>query len=619
MAQHLTELNTKTIGGQSLLGEGDIPIGSGDISAIKLNGTELTPDEDKKVNIQAITTVKLNGNTVTPEDGEVDINISGSTVITDNLDSTSTNEALSANQGRVLNEKFALMPVIHVSKLHTLAEVIAEVPTENRALNMEVHFFDSEGIYKKYLYIPTDTLDRMFLLTTSWLDLDSKDFNYPVVWWEKNPVDFNRIEWGKTINTNNVIVTTADMNSGVTDFISITDRTAIATSWLFRYITYDEDKVQLSAAIMYQGITLNPNTSNVRYVRLQVSRNIQPSWKIASQAATSGASTPFKPYVEVKTDMYHNLVDYSTSVKSLDANQIPIDPSGVVTTKWTFLSNAVSCSLGETFSFINKDSKIIDKTSANPFNIAIYDELGNFINTTTSYGEYVVGSPTAKFIKFSGIAGAVPADGKIFIRGNVKQSRVSNSRLKLKRWLLVGDSITTEDGAYAQIGYGKNVGYINNTRNTNIAVSGHQTSATLTKINNTDCSVYDFATLLIGTNDFGYSIGISAFKSNLQAIIDKMRTDNPSIKIGLMTLLKRSDQTSNAIPLELPAYNTAIKEVAQANGLPVLDLYNECQLDPFNVTMKDLYYVNEDGLHPNDLGHELFITPLVNEFINKLV
>lgn len=50
MAQHLTDNNTKTIGGQSLLGSGDIPVsGSVGVESIVINGYEILPDEDKKI------------------------------------------------------------------------------------------------------------------------------------------------------------------------------------------------------------------------------------------------------------------------------------------------------------------------------------------------------------------------------------------------------------------------------------------------------------------------------------------------------------------------------------------------------------------------------------------
>lgn len=50
MAQHLTDNNIKTIGGQSLLGSGNIPVsGSVGVESIVINGDEILPDEDKKI------------------------------------------------------------------------------------------------------------------------------------------------------------------------------------------------------------------------------------------------------------------------------------------------------------------------------------------------------------------------------------------------------------------------------------------------------------------------------------------------------------------------------------------------------------------------------------------
>ena len=152
----------------------------------------------------------------------------------------------------------------------------------------------------------------------------------------------------------------------------------------------------------------------------------------------------------------------------------------------------------------------------------------------------------------------------------------------------------------------------------------------LTTLQDKDVSVYDAVTIFIGTNDYGYNTSIATFKSNIAAMVDYITAQNPACKIGFLTLIHRASawdgtaEVQNASGAVLSDYCTAIKEVAMNYGLPVLDLWNEFQCN-FNFSIYKTNYSSQDseasgdGLHPTNEAHELFLYPLVREFVKKLL
>ena len=55
----------------------------------------------------------------------------------------------------------------------------------------------------------------------------------------------------------------------------------------------------------------------------------------------------------------------------------------------------------------------------------------------------------------------------------------------------------------------------------------------------------------------------------------------------------------------LKDYSDAIKEVGEFYGIPVLDLYGECSINPLIESHRMLYFANNDGVHPNAEGHTI--------------
>ena len=130
----------------------------------------------------------------------------------------------------------------------------------------------------------------------------------------------------------------------------------------------------------------------------------------------------------------------------------------------------------------------------------------------------------------------------------------------------------------------------------------------------------DDASLIVvfgGTNDFGHGdapIGCMSdrtpdtFYGACHYLMEGLINKYPSATIVIMTPVHRcsEDRTVNEIGIrtvQLKEYVKIIKAVAEYYALPLLDLWSVSGIQPKVEVNKKLYC--PDGLHPNDLGHEL--------------
>ena len=65
-------------------------------------------------------------------------------------------------------------------------------------------------------------------------------------------------------------------------------------------------------------------------------------------------------------------------------------------------------------------------------------------------------------------------------------------------------------------------------------------------------------------------------------------------------------------------YIDAIKGICIARSIPVLDLYTQSNLMPWNETFNGLYFLNSDGTHPNTEGQKR-ISGMIEEFVKSLL
>lgn len=122
-----------------------------------------------------------------------------------------------------------------------------------------------------------------------------------------------------------------------------------------------------------------------------------------------------------------------------------------------------------------------------------------------------------------------------------------------------------------------------------------------------------------GTNDYGHGdapLGkmgddtIFTFYGAVYQLIKKIRYAFPNAKLIFATPIHREFEHDRG--LNLIDFVNAIKEVCDKENVPVIDLYNLFEVNPENE--EDRIKYAPDGLHPNDLGHDL----LADAFIKYL-
>ena len=194
-----------------------------------------------------------------------------------------------------------------------------------------------------------------------------------------------------------------------------------------------------------------------------------------------------------------------------------------------------------------------------------------------------------------------------------------------KRWLVLGDSISTGNGendfySFASEPYhfilAKKYGMIV----TNKSVSGYTTKNLyenkVNKINIGREYTPDLITIFIGTNDCSYSVDlITPYK----AMLDKLKELYPLAKIGLICPIDRQDQHRN-----LPNYVSYVENIAKEYNLPCLNMYKKEGWEFTNPEDINTYTCvksdgTHDGLHPNNLGHSILVNNHIEQFIINLM
>lgn len=63
----------------------------------------------------------------------------------------------------------------------------------------------------------------------------------------------------------------------------------------------------------------------------------------------------------------------------------------------------------------------------------------------------------------------------------------------------------------------------------------------------------------------------------------------------------------------------ALTKCCHIYSIPVLDMYHESMLKPWESDFRTTYFHSADGYHPNSLGHKLYIAPRVEAFLRAIV
>ncbi|WP_368678896.1 SGNH/GDSL hydrolase family protein [Acinetobacter lactucae] len=136
----------------------------------------------------------------------------------------------------------------------------------------------------------------------------------------------------------------------------------------------------------------------------------------------------------------------------------------------------------------------------------------------------------------------------------------------------------------------------------------------------------DLITVFLGTNDFGIrarelgtfgdSTDTATIAGSINLLLSNLVNKFPTKRLAILLPLPRFNSygvnggTPNAYGVTLRQISELIIQYANQYGIPYLDLYNTSGLAVYNSTANSYYFTYPggsapDGVHPNDLGHEL--------------
>lgn len=198
---------------------------------------------------------------------------------------------------------------------------------------------------------------------------------------------------------------------------------------------------------------------------------------------------------------------------------------------------------------------------------------------------------------------------------------IKNGKYVNKVFAFLGDSIT--EGVATTKTYHDYMSEKIKCINKNYGIGGNDIWAMYERFNNiTEC---DYLFIFGGTNDFGLSqVAETNFRYNVKTLLEAAINKFPSKKIIFITPIHReifsgqlSDREVNSQGLYLKDYVRMIKEICEEYSIPVLDLYANLGINPNMSIHKSIYFHADDGLHPNEVGHEVIADKIVS-FLNTI-
>ena len=107
--------------------------------------------------------------------------------------------------------------------------------------------------------------------------------------------------------------------------------------------------------------------------------------------------------------------------------------------------------------------------------------------------------------------------------------------------------------------------------------------------------------------------------------IDNLLEKFPTTPMGIIAPTPWRGNTPNIIECQMSRYVDKLEEICKRRGIPYLDLYHYSNLHPNNDKCLNLTYYNKsvvdgnaDGVHPNDLGHKIISTKII-QFLKTLI
>jgi len=213
---------------------------------------------------------------------------------------------------------------------------------------------------------------------------------------------------------------------------------------------------------------------------------------------------------------------------------------------------------------------------------------------------------------------------------------VMASRWNGKTWMCIGDSITEHNFRTSKNYHDYIASKIGCTViNKGISGTGYYGRNDLAGIT----EIADLITVFFGTNDwanvasnnkalgmFG-DTGTVTISGCINTLLTNLVAKYPTKILAIFTPLQRSDNygslaSNNGQGYTLKQLSDLIIKYGNHFGIPVLDLYSNANLNVQNSASNSYYftapgYVDPDGLHPNDAGHQVLADKIL-AFLNTL-
>ena len=305
----------------------------------------------------------------------------------------------------------------------------------------------------------------------------------------------------------------------------------------------------------------------------------------------------------------------------------PVDVSQYAKVKiWasSYYSNGICCF------YDNNDSPIV--------NSLVTAESGS---TPTNYEQWVDVPSTAKYVRLSYISPLVGG-----LMGNlVAQVGYSNTKQIYDwsnvKWVAFGDSLTDYRNTKATMSYYDYIAYETGIDVINAGVSGSGYASDgeiaygadtnwhdrILTLENTD---FDVITLFGSGNDLSVNLPWGTIDDStadsicgcINLTIQNLYSIKPLAKVGIIapTPWKTTVPWENSENTGMGKYCSLLKQIANKNGIPYLDLYHESNMRPSDADFREHFYSRDgnNGVHPDENGHER-IHSQIREFLAKII
>lgn len=212
--------------------------------------------------------------------------------------------------------------------------------------------------------------------------------------------------------------------------------------------------------------------------------------------------------------------------------------------------------------------------------------------------------------------------------------------LKNLKWGAIGDSLTDANTLKEQTEKENYVDYVSESlglRVDNLGVggtgywNGKNINRNFPKRTENLSNDYDIITIFGSFNDnfetTNYTLGNVSDKTEetlfgcMNKTLENIYKNNPNVIVGIILPTPWGGwNLRHPSRLEkCKEYINALIEFANYNSLPILDLFHESNLRPWDSEFNSKYFLNADTVHPLSEAHKKFISPKIEDFIVKLI